>query len=123
MPQIQQLVGDELVDFIESCINHAYRTYAKRADQDTNPVIARMLVDGKPVDHWYYRSDEWIDQPYDLTMVFGFPAYVGPADNRQIQYIYNKRTFVVETEHTKDIALAVENRNNGDDSFLNDLIG
>ncbi|PIN79524.1 hypothetical protein COV16_03755 [Candidatus Woesearchaeota archaeon CG10_big_fil_rev_8_21_14_0_10_34_8] len=122
MPQIQQLVGDELVDFIESCINHAYRTYAKRADQDTNPVIARMLVDGKPVDHWYYRSDEWIDQPYELSMI-GFPAYVGPADNRKIKFIYGEGNFIVETKYTEDIALAVEDRNNGDDSFLNDLIG
>jgi hypothetical protein len=48
----------------EACITTAMRIYSKRKDIDTNSRIVRMVIDGKLVDHWYFRSDQWIEQPF-----------------------------------------------------------
>lgn len=70
----------------EVCINRAHKTYLARASEDTNPQIVKMVLRGKPVDHWYYRSDEWIDQPYFALPIL-LQAYVGPA-NRAMRALY-----------------------------------
>src|ERR1035437_9921666 len=72
----------------ESCISRAERTFRLRSKTDTNPVIVQMTRGGNPIDHWYYRSDEWIDQPF--FALGKFQPYVGPA-NRAQRFMYGHR--------------------------------
>jgi hypothetical protein len=84
----------------EACILRAEKTFKIRSKIDTNPVIVQMVLRGKPIDHWYYRSDQWIDQPY-FALGNGLQPYIGPA-NRAQRFMYGEGKFIVDKEATED---------------------
>ncbi len=84
----------------EACILRAERTFKLRWKTDTNPVIAQMILRGEQIPHWYYRSDQWIDQPY-FAISNGMQPYVGPADKAP-KFMYGAGTFVIDEESTED---------------------
>ena len=57
-----------------------------------------MILHGKLVPHWYYRSNEWIDQPYFNPSVFLQP-YIGPPE-KALSILYGRNTFRVDEEAT-----------------------
>jgi hypothetical protein len=100
-PGIKQLVNGKLAEVQEVCIKHAVKTFNERHQQDTNPRIVQMIHHGTPLDHWYYRSDQWIDQPYLMEGLFIQP-HVGPA-NMANRTLYRKEgTYREDEEATKD---------------------
>lgn len=85
---------------IEACVERAERTFLSRGGQDTNPTIVQMILRGKnPIDHWYYRSNEWVDQPY-LAMGIALQPYVGPSDKAP-RILYGEGTFMKDDEMTE----------------------
>ncbi len=95
---IGQLTSEGLMGIKELCIHHALLTYRKRKDTDTEPHIVNMTINGQPIDHWYYRSRQWIDQPY-LLGPLGVEPYVGQVDQAPLSY----REQNYETERLFDI--------------------
>lgn len=93
-----QLINGELKAPDELCLGVARRTFAERSETDTNPVIVQMVLQGRPIPHWYYRSDEWVDQPYYKPSEFVQP-YVGPV-NEAMAFLYGEGTYVVDEEMT-----------------------
>lgn len=83
----------------ESCIEHAESTFRARGRVDTEPSIVQMVQQGDPVDHWYYRSREHIDQPYQSRDLM-LQAFVGPAKDAN-PTIYGEGTFVVDIIETE----------------------
>ena len=91
-------VGD-LEPLEESCVYRAEETFRARSKKDTNPAIVQMILNGKPINHWYYRSDQWIDQPF---LALGkFQPYVGPA-NRAQRFMYGEGKYVVDQRAIDD---------------------
>lgn len=91
----RQLNNEGKLDFVqESCVRAAQRTYIQRKGKDTNPQIVQMRVRGVLIEHWYYRSDDWIDQPFAAPLQHLQP-YRGEA-----QYafpgIYGEGTYEVD---------------------------
>ena len=76
----KQLINGKFVFPENNCLFIALQTYKERFEKDTNSLIAQMILGtGEIIDHWYYRSDEWIEQ------LFKFPEdkiepYQGPAN-------------------------------------------
>ena len=92
----------------EACIVRAERTYLARAVNDTNPSIVQMKLRGRELlDHWYYRSDQWVDQPYLATSIFLQP-YVGSA-SRAMRTLYGDGTYLIDEEATQDAKFLLEN--------------
>lgn len=81
---------------VDGCIVAAERTFFRRKGQDTNPQIVQMILRGIPVDHFYYRSEELIDQPYYLPSEF-VPPYRGPAEDAD-PFMYGEGTYTVVTD-------------------------
>ena len=90
----------------EACITRAHKTFRTRCKIDTNPTIVRMLHNGKPIDHWYYRSDQWIDQPFHFPQL-GMFAYVG-APTSATKVIYSKENYIVDQEAIQDCITTTE---------------
>lgn len=76
------------------CVVAAQKVFLARYETDTNPTIVQMILRGELVDHWYYRSEEFIDQPYFLPAHFLQP-YRGPA-NVANPGLYGPETYVVD---------------------------
>ena len=74
-----QVVNGELRGMQETCVVHAIRTFLARRDVDANPQIVQMVIDTKPIDHWYYRSDSYVDQPYFLASLLIQPLIGDPS--------------------------------------------
>ena len=70
----------------------------RQENGDTNPLIVQMIHMGRLIDHWYYRSDQWVDQPYFKPSEFLQP-HVGPAD-QAIPGLYGDETFQIDEEMT-----------------------
>ena len=96
----QQLVNGELIEPPpEGCIACAERVFKQRQkDGDTNPQIVQMKSGGYSISHWYYRSDQWIEQPYLKISAFIQP-YVGPSNQAQ-KSLYGEGSFVIDKEMT-----------------------
>ncbi len=105
MELVKQLIDGELRDIKTSCISQAYRTFAERSATDANPRIVQMQINGALVDHWYYRSDNWIDQPFSHSS--GLVAYVGEAEG-DVPEELGEGTYLVDKESTEDIQLGVD---------------
>jgi hypothetical protein len=86
---------------IETCITHARKTFLTRFSQDTDPTIVQMILYGTEISHWYYRSKEWIDQPYFIPQQI-LPPYCGPADIADPN-LYGEGTFIVDDMSTRFI--------------------
>lgn len=119
MERVKQLIDGKLVNYQVACITQAFRTFAERAGTDQNPNIVQMLALGIPIEHWYYRSEDWIDQPYHhperLFAYVGstsgnFPPQLGPG------------TFKIDTESTRDIKSALQMADQGDKEYLDALL-
>jgi hypothetical protein len=82
----------------ELCLTHAARVFRERRNADTGPKIVQMVLRNMIQDHWYYRSNEWVDQPY-FSLDIGLQPYVGPA-NLAPPHIYGKGTFNIDEELT-----------------------
>jgi len=95
---VQQFVNGKLQGVIENCVTHACNTYKERKDKDTNPMVVEMVLQGKPIDHFYYRSDQWVDQPYYNPSGLMQP-YVGPADQAP-PLLYGKGTYLIDEATT-----------------------
>lgn len=74
------------------------KIYNERNALDTHPVIVQMRHLGRLIDHWYYRSDQWVDQPYFKPSEFLQP-YVGPVELAN-PGLYGKGTYIVDKELT-----------------------
>ncbi len=99
MPNAKQVIDGKLSDVEEICVVHAARTFRARKSMDTNPQIVRMREGGgQPFAHWYYKSNEWIDQPYVILDRFIEP-YTGPVD-RANPLLYGEGTFIPDIEIT-----------------------
>ena len=83
----------------ESCISRANKTFISRAATDTDPFIVKMIFAGKEVPHWYYRSNEWIDQPFYSLGRYLLP-YVGPVEEGD-PYLYGEGTYIIERSATE----------------------
>lgn len=106
--RVAQLDDDgKLGPITEPCIIRAERTFFARAVTDTNPTIVQMKLRGSLLDHWYYRSKEWIDQPYFAAAIFLQP-YVGPT-TRAMRTLYGEETFIVDEQATEDAKFLLEN--------------
>ncbi len=78
-----------------------------------------MLNQGLPIDHWYYRSDDWIDQPYQHPgRLF---AFVGPTSG-DVPTQLGPETFRIDRESTSDIQLALHMADQGDKEYLSTLL-
>lgn len=94
-----QLVDGKLVPFREICLVHAEETFKARVNLgDTDPMIVQMIHLGELIPHWYYRSVQWIDQPYFFPFSFLQP-YVGPT-NLAISSLYGPDTYIISHEDT-----------------------
>ena len=82
----------------EACITAAQRVFFTRMKTDTHPVLVQMIHLGELVPHWYYRSDEWIDQPYYSPAMFLQP-YRGPA-NLANPGLYGPGKFIIDEKYT-----------------------
>jgi len=79
------------------CVVIAQRNYLARKTIDTNPVLVQMILRGEElIDHWYYRSEEYIDQPFYHPSLFLQP-YRGPA-YLAIPILYGPGTYLVDQE-------------------------
>ena len=98
---IQQIVDGELVSPpTEASLVAAGRVFQERQKKgDTNPQIVQMKLRGKLIDLWYYRSDQWIEQPYFGKDIFLQP-YIGPAEEA-MSFLYGDGTYVVDKEMTE----------------------
>ena len=81
---MKQIVDSKLCEITESCIKHAVLTFDARRSHDTNQMIVQMIVRGNKIQHWYYRSNEWVEQPYALREQFVDP-FIGPVPARDDQ--------------------------------------
>ena len=98
-PPTMQLVEGKFVPAQELSLIHAERAFRRGVEKgDTNPRIVQMKLRGQLIPHWYYRSKEWVDQPYYKPSEFLQP-YVGPADQAN-PVLYGAGTFEVDDEMT-----------------------
>ncbi len=94
-----QWVNGEFVPAQEVCLVHAEGTFQRRCKEDTNPRVVQMILRGEKIPHFYYRSEEWVDQPYYDPRAFITP-YVGPA-KLATPGLYDSGTYVVDREMTE----------------------
>ena len=92
----QQKEDGTLGPLEEACIFRAEKTFKLRSKQDTNPAIVKMVLLGELINHWYYRSDHWIDQPY-FAVNLGLEPYVGPT-NKAPKFFYGEGKFIIDQE-------------------------
>ena len=102
MPETLQSIDGRLEPVIEICMEHALKTLIERRSQDTKPVIVRMVLRGDLIDHWYYMSEQWIDQPYFIPHI-NLQPYVGPAREAPVEF-YGIGTYLVEDRTNQLIA-------------------
>ena len=93
-----QLVDGKFVPAQEICLAHAKKTFAERLNGDTNPQIVQMKLRGQPIPHWYYRSDQWVDQPYFKPSEFLQP-FVGPTEQAN-PGLFGDDTYEIDHEMT-----------------------
>ena len=101
-----QIVDGELRDIQDICLSYALRIYNERSEIDTNPKIVRMIFRGNPINHWYYRSDQWIDQPYFFGSVFIQPC-IGPPE-QACPVLYGEGTYETDEEIMGGIDVLME---------------
>lgn len=80
------LVNGNLQEIMGNCYSEAEDTFRRRWNLDTNPRIVQMVHQGIPIDHWYYRSNEWISQPYAWPEMFIQPYVGSTTDIGAIKY-------------------------------------
>lgn len=90
------LVDGDLRELLGGCVSEAQKTFRERWGTDTNPRIVQMVLQGKPIDHWYYRSDQWISQPFVAPDIF-MQSYVGPTDTLEA-IKYGERSYLYGDE-------------------------
>lgn len=84
-----------------SCVYVAKQAYFRRARLDTSAQIVEVLSSGHPQNHWYYRSDQWIEQPFLLLSIFMQP-YVGRfEDCLFLSTIYSSDRYRVDLDLTR----------------------
>jgi len=91
-----KLIEGKLQPSIDICVTHAKNVYRQRKDIDTNPMIVQMINMDRPIPHWYYRSDQWIDQPYYQPSTYLQP-YVGPTDQAE-PYLFGEGTYQLDKD-------------------------
>jgi hypothetical protein len=96
------LIDGKMGPVKEPCTTHAMNAFKSRSGTDTNPKIVQMVLYGQPVPHYYYRSDEFIDQPFFHETQFLEP-YVGPT-NEANPILYGDGTYI-ENETMTSLAL------------------
>lgn len=87
-----------LVPWNEICVVAAERIFRERWELDTEQIIAQMIFKGKPIDHWYYRSKEWVEQPYFIPSKVIQP-YRGPVEYAHV-WLYGEGTYLVNEKVT-----------------------
>ena len=80
-----QLRDGALTPGAENCVMHASMTWKERAASDTNPLIVQAFIGGVEKPYYYYRSDEWVDQPLFHEQDPCFTPYVGPAESAPVE--------------------------------------
>jgi hypothetical protein len=83
------------------CLVVAERVFRQRWGKDTNPCIVQMILDGRPQQHWYYRSDQWLDQPFEFMSLF-IQAYRGEV-LMAYPWLYGEDTYSIDQEETQRI--------------------
>jgi len=98
-PTEQLIDGEFVCPPTEICLVAAQRVFKERMKNgDTNPQIVQMKLRGQLIPHWYYRSDQWVEQPYLKISDFLQP-FVGPADEA-MPFLYGEGSYVVDEEMT-----------------------
>ncbi|MGV8162723.1 MAG: hypothetical protein ACP5N2_05335 [Candidatus Nanoarchaeia archaeon] len=93
----KQIINGTLVFPQNNCLYVALQAYKSRHLKDTNPLIVKMILTTdifKEIDHWYYRSDQWIEQPF-LIPKDNIPYHIGPIDSA------DKRCYTLFEEYTE----------------------
>jgi len=106
MGDIGQVQNGELGKVVELCLPHAMKTFEERKSRDTNPRIVQMKAQGEPITPWYYRSDQWIDQPFML-----FPLFIKPYIGKTLQAppnLYGEGNYLEDPELMNDIRTLTE---------------
>lgn len=80
------------------CETAAQRTMKDRWGKDTHPSIVQMVIDNKRIPHWYYRSDQWISQPYDISSYHLLP-YIGSVEKAPAE-MYGVGTYAIDDRAT-----------------------
>ncbi len=93
---IGQMENYKLIPIKESCIEVAERVFKERYKTDTNPVVVQMIQDGIPIDHWYYRSNQWIAQVH-LNLFQHIIPFIGPA-NEAPSSLFGDDKYVVDQQ-------------------------
>ena len=99
---LKQMIDGKLCEITESCAKHAALTFDARRSQDTNQMIVQMIVRGNKIPHWYYRSNEWVEQPYSLKEEF-VDSFVGPApakDDQLAEIMYSIQNYEIAKDLT-----------------------
>lgn len=104
--KINQMIEARQIDrsgklgpMMDICEVAAQNTMKERWGKDTDPSIVQMILRKQLVPHWYYRSNEWIAQPYYLPKYFLQP-YVGPSKDAP-PHLYGEGTYILDKEATK----------------------
>jgi len=98
-PRITYQLSKEgtLFPFKDSCIKVATETFLARST-DQNRRIVQMILYGNLIPHWYYRSDQWIYQPF-LNISKGIIHYVGDPKNADSN-LYGEGTYQLDEYNT-----------------------
>lgn len=86
------------------CIPYARKLFKNRVGKDTRQMIVGMLSkDQKFLGHWYYRSDQFIGNPFVIMDTDGndIPTFVGDTKDAPREYYGNGR-FKVDKEETEE---------------------
>jgi hypothetical protein len=100
MIEAKQIGRDGKLGPITDICEVAAENYMReRWGMDTHPCIVQMRLRGELVPHWYYRSDQWVAQPYFLPQHFLQP-YVGPSEGA-LPSLYGRGTYIIDSEATE----------------------
>lgn len=86
------------------CVPYAENVFIERFKKDTGQTIVQTILDGVSIPHWYYRSEQWLDQPYLICTTSVIQPYRGPV-NLAYPWLYGPGTFRVDEIETQ---LAIE---------------
>lgn len=93
---------------IYSCVDRAIEAYSERIEIDTNQAIVQMIdpFSDELIDHWYYRSDQFIFQPYNLPFL-NINSYIGSPNKAPLE-TYGNGTFMLDLEITNEAKNSAE---------------
>jgi len=105
----------------EICLVHALKTFAARNRIDTQAQIVQMIVRNIARTHWYYKSAEWIEQPYLIKDLLVAP-FTGPVQECHLYMLYGQGTYrpseaATRLAQSQDSEVIIEELQSGENHF------